>query len=106
MAFLNKVNTDHRLGFILERRSVRAYSPGEVTDEQVQSLIAAAMAAPSAGGKNPWQFVVVRNRQTLCRMAPALPHGEMLTGAALCVTVCGNLELAHDNQLSYLLQDC
>jgi nitroreductase len=97
---------DRRLKFIFERRSIRVYSPGDVDEAVVQKLLAAAIAAPSAAAKNPWHFVVVRNRQTLSRMAAALPHGQMLTTAALGILVCGDLEVAHDNQLSYLLQDC
>jgi len=69
-------------------------------------LLSAAMAAPSAAAKYPWRFVVIRNRETLARIAGALPHGQMLGTAALGITVCGDLEAAHDHQLSYLLQDC
>ena len=72
----------------------------------MEKLVAAAMAAPSAAGKNPWHFVVVRNRRTLLNIATALPHGQMLATAALSIVVCGDLEAAHDNQLSYMLQDC
>ena len=64
------------------------------------------MAAPSADAKCPWHFVVVRNRQTLSEMRVALPHGQMLETATLGIVVCGDLQAAHDNQLSYLLQDC
>lgn len=97
---------DEKLRFIFERRSIRVYSPGELSGDAVQKLLAAAMAAPSAAGKNPWHFIVVRNRRTLLRMAGALPHGQMLAMAAMGIVVCGDLEVAHDNQLSYLLQDC
>jgi nitroreductase len=97
---------DEKLGFIFERRSIRVYAPGEVTEAQVQKLLAAAMASPSAAAKYPWRFVVVRNRQTLSRIAAVLPNGQMLADAALGIAVCGDLEVAHDNQLSYLLQDC
>ena len=106
MPWLTKTDANRRLGFILERRSIRVYAPGQVSEEQVQSLLAAAMAAPSAAGMNPWHFVVVRKRETLERMAEALPHGEILAGASLAITVCGDLDRAHDNQISYLLQDC
>jgi nitroreductase len=106
MAWLNKRSEDEKLRFIFERRSIRVYSPGEVSVEQVQNLLAAAMAAPSAAAKNPWRFVVVRDRPTLSRFAKPLPHGEMLANAALAIVVCGDLEVAHDNQISYLLQDC
>ena len=64
------------------------------------------MAAPSAAAKDPWRFVVLRNRQTLTDIAAALPNGQMLAGAALGIAVCGDLQAAHDQQLSYLLQDC
>jgi nitroreductase len=91
---------DENLGFIFERRSIRVYAPGEVSQEQVKKLLAAAMAAPSAAAKYPWHFVLVRNRQTLSRIAAALPYGKMLASAALGIAVCGDLEVAHDNQLS------
>lgn len=94
------------LGFIFGRRSIRAFAPGEVSDALVQKLLEAAMAAPSAVARDPWRFVVVRDRQALARIAQALPHGQMLTSAALGIVVCGDLEAAHDQQLGYLLQDC
>jgi nitroreductase len=103
--FMNE-QVDEKLRFILERRSIRVYSPGEIDEAAVQKLLATAMAAPSAAGKNPWHFVVVRNKQTLARIAMTLPYGQMLATAALGIVVCGDLEVAHDNQLSYLLQDC
>ncbi len=64
------------------------------------------MAAPSAAAKDPWRFVVIRNRRTLAEIAHALPNGQMIADAALGVAVCGDLQAAHDQQLSYLLQDC
>jgi nitroreductase len=103
---LMKWRADRKLRFFFERRSIRVYSPGEVDEAVVQKLLAAAMSAPSAAAKNPWHFVVVRDRQILSRLAAALPHGQMLATAALGIVVCGDLEVAHDHQLSYLLQDC
>jgi len=64
------------------------------------------MAAPSAAGCDPWRFIVVKNREVLSRIASGLPYGQMLGSAALGIVVCGDLEAAHDRQLSYLLQDC
>ena len=99
-------NAEDRLGFIFGRRSIRLYSPEAVSEAEVQKLLEAAMAAPSAAAKDPWRFVVVRNRQTLADIVAALPNCQMLAGAALGIAVCGELPAAHDQQLSYLLQDC
>ena len=92
--------------FILSRRSIRVYAPGEISEMVITQLLQAAMAAPSAVAKDPWRFVVVRNQETRAAIAAALPNGGMLASAPLGIIVCGDLEVAHDQQLSYLLQDC
>ncbi len=97
---------DERLQFIFGRRSIRIYGPGEVSETAVTQLLQAAMAAPSAAAKDPWRFVVLRKRETLARVAAALPFGRMLAQASVGFVVCGDLDAAHDRQLSYLLQDC
>ena len=97
---------DPRLSFIFGRRSIREYQTASVPDEVVTDLLAAAMAAPSACAKDPWRFVVVRNRGTLQAIAGALPNGTMLANAAVGIVVCGDLRAAHGGELSYLLQDC
>lgn len=94
------------LGFILSRRSIRVFTPGTISDHQIDILLEAAMNAPSAMGRDPWRFVVIRNRETLDRMAEVLPNGSILATAPVGIVACGDLESAHDHQLSYLLQDC
>ena len=98
--------TQASLNVILGRRSIRDYRPGAVNNELVQTLLEAAMAAPSAAARDPWRFVVVRERARLAQIADALPNGKMIADATLGIVVCGDLEAAHDRQLSYLLQDC
>ena len=98
--------TEQMLGFIFSRRSIRAYTSATVSEDIVQRLLEAAMAAPSAAAADPWRFVVVRDRQRLLEITRALPFGQMLASAALGIVVCGDMEAAHDRQLSYLLQDC
>lgn len=95
-----------KLNIIFGRRSVRVYTEERVSEERVRLLLEAAMAAPSAVAKDPWRFVVVRDRQRLAHLAEALPNGKMLASASVGIVVCGDLEVAHDRQLSYLLQDC
>ena len=97
---------DNDLGFILGRRSIRVYSPGEVSEATVTRLLEAAMAAPSAMTKDPWRFVTVRDRGTLSKLAALHPGAAMLSSAAMAIVVCGDLDTAFERQISYLLQDC
>ena len=64
------------------------------------------MAAPSAVAKDPWRLVVVKRRELLKKIADHLPHGKMIAKAPVGLIVCGSIDEAHDNELSYMLQDC
>jgi len=102
---MNCTSTD-KLDFIFGRRSIRIYSPGEIPEQTVINLLQAAMAAPSAMGKDPWRFVVIRAEQMLKQLADALPGGKMLASAPLGIAVCGDIDAALEQHLSFLLQDC
>jgi len=95
-----------QLNFIFSRRSVRKYQDKEISEEILHDLLEAAMAAPSAVAKDPWQFIVVQRSETLQSMADVLPYGQMLRHAPAALVVCGDIEKANDRKLSYLLQDC
>jgi nitroreductase len=94
------------LRFVFKRRSIRAYTDRPVSDQMVNDLLEAAMAAPSACAKDPWRFIVVRDKKRLAEIANGLPNGKMLSKAAVGIVVAGDLEAAHSGELSYLLQDC
>ncbi len=98
--------TNDPLDLIFARRSIRVYSPGEVSDAAVTKLLEAAMAAPSAMTKDPWRFVVVRDKQMLAKLATLHPGAAMLSAAARAIVACGNLDAAFERNISYLLQDC
>ena len=81
---------------ILKRRSIRKYSGDSVNDEQLENILQAAMAAPSAKNRQPWHFVVVRKEETLKQLSEAHPYGKMLAGAAAAMAVCGDMNVAPD----------
>jgi nitroreductase len=87
---------------ILKRRSIRKYSGEPVDDQQLALLLEAGMAAPSAKNRQPWHFVLVRDRETLKKLSEAHPYGKMLAEAAAAIAVCGDMNVAPD----YWIQDC
>lgn len=97
---------DIRLDFIFRRRSIRKYQPREIPLAFIKELLEAGMSAPSAMAKDPWHFIVVKNKETLKAIASALPNGKMLESADTGFVICGDISVAHGNELSYLLQDC
>ncbi len=87
---------------IFARRSIREYTSEPVSEEDIQTLLQAAMAAPSASNRKPWQFIVVTERGTLDALAESHAHGKMLFGAPLSISVCGDLT----EMERFWVQDC
>lgn len=92
---------DERLGIIFSRRSIRKYSEQRVSEQDLTSLLEAAMAAPSASNRKPWHFVAVTDRAKLCALSDAHPYGKMLADAALAIAVCGDPGISE-----WWVQDC
>ncbi|MBW2502571.1 MAG: nitroreductase family protein [Deltaproteobacteria bacterium] len=93
------------LDFIFRRRSIRKYETRDIPDSMITDLLEAAMAAPSAVAKDPWHFLVVRQRKTLDKIVEVLPNGQMLRQAPVAIVACGDINRANIKELSYLLQD-
>ena len=53
---------DNILSIIKRRRSIRKYKSDPVSMEDVNKILDAARWAPSGNNSQPWEFVVVRNR--------------------------------------------
>jgi len=75
---------------IKERRSVRSFSEKNVPTETIDTLIAAAMQAPSAGNQQPWHFIVVTDRAKLDAVPAFHPYCKMITGVSTAIVVCGD----------------
>lgn len=83
----------------MTRTSVRQYAPERtIGADTVETLLRAAMSAPSAVNKQPWEFVVLDNREAIDSLAEVLPYAKMLTGAPLAVVTCGNMERALEGE--------
>jgi len=81
---------------IFTRRSIRHYTSEKVTDDQILTLLKAAMFAPSAVNKQPWHFIVFRNKETIKKIVEVHPHASMLTDASAAILVCWDETLQHD----------
>lgn len=77
---------------IFARRSIRKFLPTMVEDEKIEQLLRAAMAAPSAGNQQPWEFYVVRDKRVIQDLSQCSPYAGCANGAALAIVVCSRDE--------------
>jgi nitroreductase len=89
---------------IINRRSVRSYRDDAVTEEQIEQILRAAMAAPSAGNQQPWEYVVVTDRELLEKIITIHPYAKMLLEAPAAIIVCGNM--SREKHKDFWIQDC
>ena len=76
---------------IKTRRSMRKFTPEELTQDEVVTLLKAALMAPSSHRSNSWQFVVVDDKETLARLAKCKDAGAaFVADAPLAVVVLGD----------------
>ncbi len=92
------------LEVIFNRRSVRKYKSDEVSDEQINILLKAAMLAPSAKNMQPWEFIVVKSQETRNAIANAHPNAAMVKDAPVAIVVCGDTQ--KEAFAGYWQQDC
>lgn len=75
------------------RRSIRSFTNAPVAEADLETLLRAAMAAPSAGNAQPWHFVVVTERAVLDAIPGIHPYAAMCKTAQAAVVVCAELSL-------------
>lgn len=91
---------------IMTRTSIRAYTDATLTDTQIETMLRAAMAAPTAVNKQPWAFVVIKNPATLSAIADSIPSMGMARKAPVAIVVCGDMTKALDGEgHDYWVQD-
>ncbi len=74
---------------VKDRRSIRGYATDkDVPPETVERLLEAAIAAPSAGNRQPWHFIVVRRPEMKRRLAEAAFGQGFVAQAPLVIVVC------------------
>lgn len=100
-------NSNAAIDVILKRTSIRGYQDRKVSREQLETIVRAGMAAPTAVNKQPWFFLVIEDKDILQALGKDIPTSKMVQQAPAAIIVCGNLQKAGEGWLQqYWIQDC
>ena len=69
------------------RRSIRRYTNQPVEPEKIDYMLRCALMSPSGKRLNPWEFVVVRDVNTIRAMAPCKEYGSGMLETAMAAIV-------------------
>jgi len=90
---------------IHERKSVRNYNGNPISKTDLDEIIRAGMAAPTAVNMQPWSFVIVTERKLLDELAAGLPHAKMLTKAGAAIVGCTEPDKAYEKSTDMAIID-
>ena len=69
------------------RRSIRVFQDRDIPKKQLEEIVDAARFAPTARNIQPWEFVVITDRQKLAQMANLGQNAKFMEKAAACIAV-------------------
>ena len=89
---------------IFSRRSNRKFTGEPVSDAHIEKLLRAAMNAPSACNEQPWEFVVIKDRDIMKQIRTYQRFSAPLDTADLAIVVCGDTKRQQFD--GFWVQDC
>ena len=95
-----KVMENQAITNILTRVSVREFTGEKISEAQLDTLLRAAMSAPSAINKQPWAFIVVTDEAVIAKLGEALPYSRCSNKPAVAIIPCGDLSKAIEGEMA------
>lgn len=83
------MNEAEVLAFFMRRRSVRRFTGEPVPREKLELLLKAAMSAPSARNRQPWEFLVLTEREKIREVCLAHPYARFGVDAGAVILPLG-----------------
>ena len=100
-----KSNRDIVLDVISSRKSVRYYTDEKVSDEDINTILKAAMAAPTGFDARPWKFIVIKNKETMKVMRKGLIYAKGLDESPVAIVVCGDMTKVRKSDPEFWITD-
>ncbi len=78
------------------RRSIRKFAPDDVSEDLVNQMLEAARLAPSASNRQPWRFLVVRDREIRRKLSLICLRQQFIEEAPVVIVCFGDFERYSD----------
>jgi nitroreductase len=71
------------------RRSIRSYLADPISEEKLSRILEAVRISPSGSNRQPWKFILVKDKELKTQVARACSNQEFVAEAPLIVVACG-----------------
>lgn len=80
------------LQLLIERRSIRNFQNKAISNKEIKMILEAGRWAPSASNKQPWEFIVIKNRGLLEAISKTAIYGSFIKNAPIAIAIVGKIK--------------
>ena len=80
------------LKFLKGRRSIRVYQGKPIEDEELNKILEAGRWSPSASNRQPWEFIVIKNKEILLKLAKTTGYGSFMKEVSVAIAIVAKMK--------------
>ncbi len=85
------INPKDFLEFLKRRRSIRMFQNKMIPDDEIEMILEAARWTPSASNRQPWQFIVIKDKELLKTLSKITNYGYFIAQAPVAIAIVGKI---------------
>ncbi len=80
------------LEFLKARRSIRSFQDKSISEKDLEMILEAGRWSPSAVHKQPWEFIVIKNKEILEKISKNAYYGKFIKEAPVAIAIVGKIK--------------
>lgn len=80
------------LKFLKERRSIRSFQDKSIPDKEIEMILEAGRWTPSAAHRQPWEFIVIKNKEILAKISKNAYYGWFIKEVPVAIAIVGKIK--------------
>jgi len=86
------IEPDVLLNFLKSRRSIRNFQDKTISEKEINMILEAGRWAPSASNRQPWKFIVIKDRDFINKIAKVASYGRFIKEAPVLIAIIGKIK--------------
>ncbi|MFX1316222.1 MAG: nitroreductase family protein [Promethearchaeota archaeon] len=82
------------LKFLKSRRSIRDFQEKPISDKEIEMILEAGRWAPSANNQQPWEFIVIKNKEILIAISKLAGYGKFIAQSTVAIAIIGKKKVS------------
>ena len=80
------------LKFLKGRRSIRLFQANPISEKEIEMILEAGRWTPSASHRQPWEFIVIKNKVLLENISKNTSYGKFIKEAPVAIAIIGKMK--------------